>query len=116
MKLFPRARGLAGFDLKLFDGKNPIVVRPLYKETVMPLNENKQKHILGIRQRENILPVSPFPDENPAKIGFAQQNIITPEYFAYEFDIDSTNPNYKFRDRHVRIFVKDDNHMHQSIL
>ena len=40
--------------------------------------------------------------------------MITPHYFAIGHNIDVMNPHTLFRDRTARIFVEQDNHMHNT--
>jgi hypothetical protein len=67
---------------------------------------------VGIRQRDSVLPASPLQNEESG-VGYVQPNVITQDYFSMQQNLDTLSElPLKMRERHVRIFVPDDNHMH----
>lgn len=107
-----KLRTLSAWSLRSRDPKRANNIRPLFNSITHYTSDNTPKLANGIRQRDNVLPATPLQNE-VSGIGYNQPNVITEDYFALTSNIDTLSDlPLKMRERHVRIYVPDDNHMH----
>lgn len=109
-----RLRTLSAWSLKAKDPKRANNIRPLFNSLTHYTSANTSKLANGIRQRDNILPATPLQQEENG-IGYYQPNVITDAYGSSMTNHDSLSlMPVKLRERHCRIFVPADNHMHYT--
>jgi len=89
-----------------------IAIRTQFKDTAEAelANRNLTSLKAGVKQRDNILPASALEKSNTSGVGFWQQSTITPFYQNEQMDVDIAQ-KYVNRERHVRVFVPEVNHM-----
>ena len=100
-------------ETRLKHKPDAILTRTTFEQSVesQKPNANKLSLMQGIKQRDNVLPVSAHLESNTKKIGYWQPNQITSKYYSDGTEISEMNKTIKMRERSVRIFRPDDNHM-----
>ena len=109
-----KLRTLRRWTLKSVDPARTNNIRPHFSALTHYTSDNTSKLAVGITQRDNVLPKTPLQVEKSG-IGYIQPNVITEDYMASIGNTDAIfNPPVKLRERHVRIFVPDHNHMQST--